>query len=805
MFKNFIKIAWRNLIRNKIHTVINVAGLALGLTCCMFIFLWLKDERGKDNFHANQKNLYAIYTTVSANGKTDGSYATPLRSGNGGVGPSFVLENVPSAVPEIKHFAFYATGYELPWGHPETFRVGDKIMKLEGSRAGKDFFKIFSFPLIEGTPSGALSQMNGIAISRKMADVFFQSPAHAMGKTLRYENSFDVVVTGVFENLPEQSSLHFDFLFNMDAQKKLLQLASPNIYAYVELNDNADPKKVAAGMNAYLKPLLYKEGNKTAVIGLQPLGEQYLHNIFVNGQPSAGRIEYVHIFSYIALFILVIACINFMNLTTARSVKRAKEIGLRKVVGSTRSYLITQFYCESLLYAFLAMMFSIGLLILLLPAFNEFTSKHITSPFTHISFWVFLFTIVCITALLAGSYPAVYLSSLNPVRILKGKLQFTPGSVLFRKSLTVFQFVLSIVLIISTIVITRQIYFIQHSHLGNGDGNLLYVRIEGQLANKNKYLLFKNEALQMPGVAMVDRSTETPHDMSFVAANDAINWEGKTINDHVGFLPSSVGFDFLKMMKLPVAEGREFSKDIATDSTDAFIVNEEAVRQMGIKHPIGKWISAWDKKGHIIGVLKDYNTQSLREKIKPEVIDVKEGENFGVIMILIRPGETKQAIENLQKLYKNINPDFAFAYQFVEEEYAKLYRTEMTISKLSSLFATLAIVISCLGLFGLSMFSAEQRIKEIGVRKVLGASISQIVTLFYTEFAKLIIIAFLIAAPLAWYYMNGWLQGFAYKASLQWWIFLLAGVVAVSIALLTVSYQSIKAAISNPVNSLRAE
>ena len=453
-----------------------------------------------------------------------------------------------------------------------------------------------------------------------MADAFFHSPAHAMGKTLRYENAFDVVVTGVFENLPEQSSLHFDFLFNMDAQKKLLQLASPNIYAYVELNENADPKRVAAEMNAYLKPLLYKEGNKTAAassssssssyfffvfffffffatIGLQPLGEQYLHNIFVNGEPSAGRIEYVHIFSYIALFILVIACINFMNLTTARSVKRAKEIGLRKVAGSTRSYLITQFYCESLLYAFLAMILSIVLLILLLPAFNEFTSKHITSPLTHISFWAFLFTIVCITALLAGSYPAVYLSSLNPVLILKGKLQFTKSSVLFRKSLTVFQFVLSIVLIISTIVITRQIYFIQHSHLGKGDGNLLYVRIEGQLANKNKYLLFKNEALQMPGVAMVDRSTETPHDMNFIAANDAINWEGKTINDHIGFLPSSVGFDFLKMMKLQVAEGRGFSKDIATDSTDAFIVNEEAVRQMGIQHPIGKWISAWDKKG----------------------------------------------------------------------------------------------------------------------------------------------------------------------------------------------------------------
>jgi putative ABC transport system permease protein len=805
MFRNYIKTAWRNIIRNKVHTIINVAGLALGLTCCLFIYLWVKDEKAVDNFHANQKNLYAVYTTVTANGKSDGSYATPLRQGNGNIGPDFLLEKSPDAVPEIKHFAFYATGYELPWGHPETFQVGDKIIKLVGSRAGSDFFKMFSYPLIEGNASGALSQLRGIAISRKMAEAFFKSPADAMGKTLHYENNFDVVVTAVFENLPEQSSLHFDFLFNMDALKKLLPLASPNIYAYVELNNNADPKKVAKEINAYLKPGFDKEGNTKTSIGLQPLGEQYLHNIFVNGEPDAGRIEYVRIFSFIALFILVIACINFMNLTTAKSVKRAKEIGLRKVVGSTRKSLILQFYCESLLFAFLAMILSVVLLFLLLPAFNSFTEKHIVLPAAEISFWGFLVWIVLITALLAGSYPSLYLSSLNPVRILKGKLQFTQGAVMFRKSLTVFQFVLSIVLIISSIVITRQISFIQNSHLGKGDGDLLYMRVEGELTHQSKYLLFKEEAQKMSSISMIDRSTETPHDMNFVAAYDAINWQGKTVNDRVGFLPSSVGFDFIKMMKLPVAEGRSFSKDIATDSTDAFMVNEEAVKEMGMHDPVGKWISAWDKKGHIIGVLKDYNTQSLRQKIKPVVIDIKEGEDFGVIMIRTRAGQTRQAIANLQTLYKSMNPKYAFAYQFVEEEYAKLYKTEMTISKLSSLFATLAIVISCLGLLGLSMFSAEQRIKEIGVRKVLGASVSQIVTMFYTEFAKFIVIAFLIAAPLAWYYMNSWLQGFAYKAPIEWWIFLVAGAAAVSIAILTVSFQSVKAALANPVTSLRAE
>ncbi|PWT75220.1 MAG: hypothetical protein C5B59_09315 [Bacteroidetes bacterium] len=804
MIKNYFKTAWRNIIRNKTHTIINVAGLALGLSCCIFIYLWVLDEKGIDNFHANKDNLYVAYTITTTNGKSDGSYATPLRQANGGVVPDFVLEDVPGAVPEIKHLALYATGYELPWGHPETFQVGEKIIKLEGSRAGKDFFKIFSYPLIEGNASGALSQMNGIAISRKMAEIFFGNPHLAMGKTVRYENKLDFTVTAVFENLPSESSLHFDFLFNMDAQKKLLEFSSPNIYAYAELSSHADPNKVEVEINDYLRPILDKEGNSKTTIGLQLLGDQYLHNIFVNGRPTAGRIEYVRIFSLIALFVLIIACINFMNLTTARSVKRAKEVGLRKVVGSNRGYLIAQFFAESLLFAFLALLISIGFVYALLPAFNAFTGKHIVPPITQLSFWAFLLVVVFVTGLISGSYPALYLSSLKPVQVLKGKLQFTKGSVLFRRSLTVFQFVLSIILIISTIVITRQIGFIQNSHLGYDRENLLYVRIEGELANKNKYLLFKNEALKMPGIAMIDRSTETPHDMSFVV-DDAINWEGKSLNDKVGFLPSSVGFDFIKLMKLQVAEGRSFSKDIATDSTDAFMVNEEAVRQMGMKNPVGKWISAWRKRGHIIGVLKDYNTQSLRERIKPVVIDVKEGEYFGVIMVRTKPGETKQAIASLEKVYKDINPKYAFGYQFVEEEYEKMYRAEMVIFKLSNLFTTLAIIISCLGLLGLAMFSAEQRVKEIGVRKVLGASVKEIVSLFSQEFVKLVMIAFLIATPVAWYLMSRWLEGFAYKTLLSWWIFVLAGIVSIFIALVTVCWQAIRVAVANPTKSLRAE
>jgi ABC-type antimicrobial peptide transport system permease subunit len=803
MFKNYFKIAWRNVTRNKINTVINVSGLALGMTCCLFIYLWVKDEKSVDNFHANGKNLYAVYQTSIANGKVNSSYAIS-KAVEGGVSVDFLLEDICSGVPEVKHVTYYITGYELPWGHPETFQVGEKIIKMEGSRAGKDFFIMFSYPIIQGNAENALANMNGIAISRKMAEIFFGSPANAMGKSMRFENKLNFIVTAVFENLPKESSLHFDFLLNMDAQKNLLELASPNLLAYVELADHADPKLVEAKINAYLQPRLDKERTTKTKMGIQLFSDQYLHNIFVNGKPTAGRIEYVRIFSWIAIFILVIACINFMNLATARSVKRAKEAGLRKVVGSTRAYLIIQFFSESLLFAVLAMLLSVFFMYLLLSAFNAFTGKHIAVPGAQISFWISLLLIILITGIVAGSYPALYLSSLKPVRVLKGALQFTKTAVWFRKGLTVFQFVLSIMLIISTIIITRQINYIQHSHLGYDRDNLIYVRIEGNLSSPQNYLLFKQRASDMPGIAMIDRSTETPHEMNFVV-DEPINWDGKQKNDHVGFKPASVGFDFIKLMNMQVAEGRGFSREIASDSTDAFMVNEEAVKEMGMKNPIGKWISAWNKKGNIIGVLKDYHTQSLRDAIKPVIIDVKEYEYFGVIMIRTKAGETKQAIASLSKLYKEINPNYAFAYQFVDEEYQKLYTSEITISRLSVLFATLAILISCLGLLGLAMFSAEQRVKEIGVRKVLGASVSQIVSLFSFEFVKLVVIAFVIAAPIAWYSMNHWLQDFAYKVDVSWWVFVLAAGISIFIALLTISYQAIKSAMANPVKSLRSE
>ncbi|WP_221390985.1 ABC transporter permease [Dyadobacter sp. NIV53] len=804
MIKNYFKIAFRNLVKNKGISAINIFGLALGILCCLFIFLWVQDEKRVDNFHDRGQDLFAVYETTTSNGKVNGSYSTSFLVAPGSSNPSFALENMNESIPEVEYQAYYATGYELPWGHPETFQVGEKKVKLDGSRAGRDFFKIFSYKLIEGTAETALNDIGGVAISKRMAEMFFGSPAKAMGKTMRYESRLNFKVTAVFDNIPRNSSLRFDYLFNWEAQKTKLEFASNEIRSYLKLSQSADVAKVEGKINNYLAKRLEKRKGVERRAGLIKFSDQYLYGSFEDGKPQGGRIEYVRIFSGAGFFILLIACINFMNLSTARSVKRAREVGLRKVVGSSRMSLVLQFFGESLLFSFLAMLISLVFLILLLSAFNDLTGKEIGFPIAEPSFWLFLIILLLLTGIAAGSYPALYLSSLKPVRILKGMVRFTQGGLWFRQGLTVFQFAMSILLLIATIVISQQTRFVQNTHLGYDRQDLIYVRIEGKLSSKNNYLLFKNRVSQLAGVTMVDRSTEAPHDMGFSVA-DAIDWQGKEKNASVYFSPASVGMDFVKLMNLEIAAGRDFSKDMATDSTDAFLVNEEAIRQMGLKNPIGKWISAWKKKGHIIGILKDFHTQSLHEKIKPLVIDVKENEYFGVILIRTKPGKTREALAGIGAVYKEINPDYPFSYQFLDQEFDKLYRSEQLIAKLSNLLAPLAILISSLGLLGLALFSAEQRIKEIGIRKVLGASIAGVVTLLSRDFLKLVVIAICVATPVGWYVMNRWLEGFAYKIHIEWWVFAVSAALVMAIAIFTVSFQSIKAALLNPVKSLRSE
>ena len=680
--------------------------------------------------------------------------------------------------------------------------MGDNIHKLEGSRAGEDFFKMFSYPVIAGNPATALKDISSVAISRKMADLFFDSPEEAIGKTIRYENVSDFVVTAVFENVPLQSSLRFDYLISWDYHLRRPDgWASHAVLATIQIAETADPENVENNINSFLQTRLDKNSPEKIELGLQRFSDRYLFSNFINGKPHGGRIEYVRIFTLVALFVLIVACINFMNLATARSVKQAKEVGVRKVIGSSRGYLVGQFLGESVFTSFLALILSASLLLLLLPGFNALAGKQISLPINEPQYWLGSIALMLITGFFAGSYPALFLSSLKPTRILKGAMRFSKTVIWFRKGLVVFQFGISILLLIATIVVSWQTNYIQNTHLGYDRENLIYLRIEGEL--NNKYAVFKEQLSKMPGIAMVDRSSEAPHAMGFVVDNP-INWEGKGENVSVGFKPASVGFDFLKIMDLEIVEGRDFSKEYATD-TSAFMVNEIALKQMGMEDPIGKWISAWDKKGHIIGILKDYHTHSLHEPIKPLIIDIKEDLYFGIIMIRTQPGKTREALASLDKVHKEINPDYPLAYQFLDQEYEKLYRNEQAISQLSNAFAGLAVIISCLGLLGLAMFSAEQRIKEIGIRKALGASVTSLVTLFSKDFLQLVGLSFVIAAPIAWFLVDRWLQGFAYQVDLAWWIFALTGMLALLIALLTVSFQAVKASLANPVDSLRSE
>jgi len=812
LYKHFLLVAVRNIGRHKAFSSINIAGLALGMTCCLFILLWVHDELAVDNFHPANDRLFAVYQTVRTGDNVWGGYTTPIRYKDS-VGRYTPLDDIQQAVPEIEHRVFYATGYELPWGHPETFEYGDKLYKLEGSRASADFFSTFNYPLLAGDARTALADVSSIAISHKMALMFFDSPAAAIGKTLRYENQLDFTVTAVFEDVSANSSLHFEFLINWQSALRRLEWSSNELLTVIQLAPGANKQDVEMRINRYVHTQLDKNEASQITLGLQPFHDRYRMAIFENGSPSAGRIEYVRIFAGVAVFVLLIACINFMNLSTARSVKRAKEVGMRKVVGSSRGVLIGQFFGESVVLSFIALFLSIILVAVLLPVFNVFTDKNITLPLTDPKAWSVLIGIALVTGLVAGSYPALFLSSLRPARILKGMLQFSAGALWFRRGLAVFQFVISIVLLIVTIVITRQTDYVRNAHLGYDRENLIYIRVEGELAKAQGYATFKAEAEKMPGIALVDRSSEAPHAMSFIVDqddgqaetaddNDAIKWEGKNPNASVGFNPVSVGYDFIKIMNLKIAEGRDFSRDYVSDSS-AFLLNEEAVRQMGIKDPIGKWVSAWAKKGHVIGILKDYHTHSFHEPIRPLIVDVKEYESFGVIIARTEPGKTKEALASLEQTYKAINPHFPFAYQFLDQEYDKLYRIETVVSRLSNAFAIVAILISCLGLLGLVMFSAEQRAKEFGIRKVLGATVANIITLLSSDFLRLVLISFCIAMPLAGYAMYRWLQGFAFRISLSWWMFVAAGGIALLVALLTVCVQAIQSAVANPVRALR--
>ena len=790
MIKNYFKIAWRNLLQNKTFSLINILGLALGMTCSLLIMLWLKDEIRKDKFHENGSRLYRVMENQFYSGDISTFPSTP----------GILAENIVKDVPEIEMAS------QMLWEEQPLFTVGNKFDKEKGRYVQKDFLRMFSFKLAKGDAATALAKTDAIVISKNLAKKYFKDE-DPIGKMIKIDNKENVMVTGVLEEISGLSSLKFDFLLHFEQWQKKNDWAKEwgnnGPRCYVMLTPNASIDKVNAKIKGYIKS---KNKDSNVDLFLQNYGESYLYSDWDNGKQNGGRIVYVKIFSIVAIIILCIACINFMNLATARSLRRAREIGVRKVVGAGKRQLVAQFIGESLFVSFLAVCLSLLIVALIIPSFNSLTEKNLSVNFLDPSFLLILLGLTLTTGIISGSYPALFMSSLKPIIVLKGFLKFNFGATLFRKILVVFQFTLSIILILGMIVIYRQIDFIHNRNLGFSKEDLLYVPLEGDL--QKTYLTFKDELLKQPGIKAVSSAQSSPLEVG--SSTQGVRWPGKDTTKLILFSNNPITYDYVKTMGIELINGRDFDPSYSLDTSN-YLINEAAAKKIGYEEPVGKELTMWGDKGTIVGLMKDYHHNSLHVPIEPLILRLfkqswtREGGYWGNVIVRTEKGKTKQAIASIEKLYKQHNPGFPFKYYFTDDEIAKNYKAEYTVSKLSKYFAFIAIFISCLGLFGLVTFTAEQKTKEIGIRKVLGASVTGIVRMLSKDFLKLVLIAAIIAFPVAWWAMHNWLADFAYRVDIGWWVFVVAGVAALLIALLTISFQSIKAAIANPVKSLRTE
>jgi len=791
MLTNLLKTAWRSLTRNATFSLLNILGLAFGLACSLLIFLWVRDERNMNAFHSNKADLYSVYERIFSQNKVEGAYWTP--------GP--LAAELKRRLPDIR----FASAFDP--NQSATFEAGDKIITMQGAAADSDFFRMFSYPVLEGTAAGALDAPDKIAISKKMADNFFGSPAAAINKTIRYDNARVFRIAAVYEDPGTNSSDRFDYVVNWPFHLDVVDWEKEWIYrsprTYIQLKPGANPATVDAQVLHFMDSYLTtsREGAGFHIeLGLQKFDEIYLRSIFRNGHPAGGRIQYVRLFTIVAIFILLIACINFMNLSTARSVKRAKEVGIRKTIGASRISLISQFIGEALLIVFFSAALALCMVAATLPLFNTITSKQISLPLSQPIFWETVAALILLTGFTAGSYPALFLSALQPVRVLKGTLKFSPAAFWLRKGLVIFQFTLSILLIIGMMVISRQVNYLQTVNLGFDRDNLIYAPVLGDLWQK--YPALRAGLSGMPGIQAVTRTDQPPQETGAHAYD--MTWEGKDPNTRTVVIHTTVGYDWLKMMKLQLLQGRDFSQEFPTD-TNAYIINETALKLIGYNDPIGRPLSIFGQHYKIIGVVRDFHFKSLHDPIEPLLINLNEHIHWGFIMVKARPGQTRQAVASMQKVYHDFEPKFPIQYYFTDEEYQHLYNNEQMIGRLADSFALLAIFISCLGLLGLAIFTSEQRTREIGIRKVLGASELNIFGMLSKDFIELVGVAILVASPLAWLIMDNWLKEYAYRTNIAWWIFVMAALAALLVALLTISFQALRAALANPIDSLRYE
>ncbi len=790
MIRNNIKIAWRNLTKNRSYFIINVIGLSIALTMSFLMLLWVYSEYTMDKFHENDNRLYLAKRTI------------PLENGVFDVYDNVsypFLEAVREQVPEVMTYMTLGASFE------DNLTVDHENFRAPGAFANAYFFKGFSFPVLAGDITQLDKKPEALAISESLAHRIWGQDwtTKAIGSIVHIHDNGDFSVEAVFADFPENSSIQNDFYYSY---KKFLNDNSEWIYEWGNngmqgvflLSEDADPEQVSAKLNTLFQAQLSGE-NKEGVF-LHKFSDNYLYGKFdEQAQVSGGRIEYVRIFTIAALFLLVISCINFINLSTAYATKRAGEIGIRKVVGAEKKSLIFQFFAETSVITLCS--FGIALLatLLLLPLANDITRKELSPDSTEPVIWLGLAGVFILTTILSGAYPALVISSFKPISALKGQAREQKGTISFRKGLVVLQFGLTILLIVAALIVRQQINYMNQKDLGIAREHLVSIHQDEKITQK--YEVLREQLRQSEGIEDVTLAGPSP--LNMVASSSGVQWPGKTIEqENIEFALLWTAYNFPEVFDIPLSAGRYYPK--ASKDTLNILVNERALEIMGITDPIGKRIEIWGAQRQIIGVMKDFHNRSLYEPIQPAVFFLDQ-DNAGMMFVKIRGDKTTEALASLQQTFTTLLPDVPLHYDFVDQEYAASYTSELMTGSLATYFALISILISCLGLFGLATFMARQRTKEIGIRKVLGASLGSITTLITKDFLKLVALAILIASPLAWYYMDGWLQGFAYRIEFQWWVLGLAGLLAVTIAMITISFQAIKAAMADPVKSLRTE
>ncbi|WP_040005312.1 ABC transporter permease [Fibrisoma limi] len=791
MLRNYLKIALRNLAKHKAYSAINILGLAVGMAIAMLIGLWMYDELSYNKFHRNYDRLARLYVNQTFNGTTGASRAV----------------SIPSATEiRTKYAADFKYVSLASWNFSHLLVNGDKKLNQEGMFVDPGLPEMLTLDMLKGSYATALKEPSSILLAESVAKALFgdQDP---MNKIIRLDAKRDVRVTGVFADLPFNSEFYEVKLYmpwsayladEPWVKNSQEQWGNHSFQSFAQLADKADIEQVSAKIKNVEKP--HSSPGENPEYFLHPMSKWHLYSDFKNGRNVGGNIQFVWLFGIIGVFVLLLACINFMNLSTARSEKRAKEVGIRKAVGSLRQQLIMQFLSESILVVFFALILSLLMVLVSLSAFNELAGKQAAIPYQSPVFWLLILSFTLLTGLVSGSYPALYLSSFNPLSVLKGTFRVGRWASLPRKMLVVIQFTVSITLIIGTVIVFRQIQHAKNRPIGYDRSGLLQVNISTAL--RGKFDPLRQDLLKSGAVYEVSESSSPT---TGVWSNQiGFDWEGKDPKSLPLFGTIACTHEFGKTISWKIINGRDFSRDYSTD-TSAFILNEAAVKLTGLQNIVGKTIRFNEKPMQVVGVVKDMVMESPYEPIKPTIFLVNY--NWASILnVKLKPGTpVKDALKQVEAVLKQYDPDSPFDFKFTDDEYDAKFRAEERIGKLARIFAVLAIFISCLGLFGLASFMAEQRTKEIGVRKVLGASVVSLWTLLSKDFVRLVIISFLISAPIAWFFLDDWLQQYEYRTGITWWVFAFAGIGATIITLLTVSYQAIRAATMDPVKSLRTE